>query len=121
VVVTDKHHGQVPTDLNALLDLPGVGPYIASATLSALTGQRVLLTDTNTVRVAKRVAGLKMEGDVRRRKEVQVAIATLMDGPTRAADWLAVLDLAATTCTPRQPRCPSCPINSLCFYAATHD
>jgi A/G-specific adenine glycosylase len=70
------HGGDVPLDLDALLDLPGVGPYVASATLAALTGRLVLLTDTNTMRVAKRVAGITAVGDLRRRNDVQVAVAS---------------------------------------------
>jgi A/G-specific adenine glycosylase len=104
----------VPLNLELLLGLPGVGPYVASATLAALTGRSVVLTDTNTVRVAKRVAGLNAPGDVRRRNDVQAAIASLMGGRTGAADWLAVIDLAATVCLPRDPRCAECPIHSLC-------
>jgi A/G-specific adenine glycosylase len=115
-VLATTFGGEVPLDLELLLGLPGVGPYVASATLAALTGRSVVLTDTNTVRVAKRVAGLNVPGDVRRRNDVQAAIASLMGGQTRAADWLAVIDLAATVCLPRDPRCAECPINSLCAY-----
>jgi A/G-specific adenine glycosylase len=111
-----RHGGRVPREIEALLQLPGVGPYVASATLATLTGRAVLLTDTNTVRVAKRVAGLTVEGDTRRRKDVQTAITSLLNGPSRASDWLAVLDLAATVCTVRNPRCSSCPINRFCAY-----
>jgi A/G-specific adenine glycosylase len=106
----------VPLDLELLLCLPGVGPYIASATLAALTGRSVVLTDTNTVRVAKRVAGLNAQGDIRRRNDVQAAIGSLMGGRTKATDWLAVIDLAATVCLVRDPRCAECPIHRLCAY-----
>jgi A/G-specific adenine glycosylase len=115
-VIQEEHGGRIPSDMRALLKLPGVGPYVASSTLAALTGRRVVLADTNTVRVAKRVAGLNLEGDVRRRKDVQAAIAGLMSGPTVATDWLAVLDLAATICTIRDPACTKCPIRASCAY-----
>ena len=114
-VISTVYGGHVPLDLEALLELPGVGPYVASATLSVLTGRPVLLTDTNTVRVAKRVAGIASQGDLRRRTDVQVAIASLM-GRANASDWLAVIDLAATVCLPRIPRCHECPIRQLCAY-----
>lgn len=121
-VLTNSFNGRVPLDLARLLDLPGVGPYVASATLATLTGSRVVLTDTNTVRVAKRVSGLTARGDVRRRKDVQAAITTLLGGRTTAADWLAVIDLAGTVCVPRDPRCVDCPINDLCAHGiATAD
>jgi A/G-specific adenine glycosylase len=113
-VLVERHGGQVPLEMTALLSLPGVGPYVASATLAALTGKNVVLVDTNTVRVAKRVAGLDLQGDVRRRREVREAIAALLGGPAGADDWLAVLDLAATICLPRDPQCTQCPIERDC-------
>ncbi len=117
-MVTDDYGGLVPVEREALLKLPGVGPYVASATISKLTGEKVLLTDTNTVRVAKRVAGLKLEGDIRRRKVVQIAIASLMNGPVGPVEWLAILDLGAKVCLPRKPLCAECPIVSLCVFGS---
>jgi A/G-specific adenine glycosylase len=123
--IVKEHGGLVPFDFDALTELPGVGPYVASATLSALTGQKVLLTDANTVRVAQRVAGLRLKGDVRRRKEVQLAISLLLGGKSTIDDWFGILDLAATVCRPVDPRCTSCPILSLCVSgrerAANHE
>jgi A/G-specific adenine glycosylase len=113
-VVATQFGGNVPVDLERLLALPGVGPYVASATLAKLTGRRVVLIDTNTVRVAKRVAGISVRGDVRRRADVQEAVTSLMGGRTSAADWLAVIDLAATVCVNRNPKCGDCPIQKLC-------
>jgi A/G-specific adenine glycosylase len=117
--IVTVHRGDVPVDLDSLLDLPGVGPYVASATLAALTGRPVLLTDTNTVRVAKRVAGITALGDLRRRSDMKLAVNSLLGGRANAADWLAVIDLAATVCRPRNPKCHECPIRQLCTYGAT--
>jgi A/G-specific adenine glycosylase len=122
--IVEEHRGLVPLDFEALIQLPGVGPYVASATLSVLTGRKVLLTDANTVRVAQRVAGLRLQGDVRRRKDVQAAISSLLGGKSKIDDWFGILDLAATVCRPADPRCTSCPILNLCVYglerAANH-
>lgn len=115
-VLVSEHGGQVPLNSRSLMNLPGVGPYVAQATLSALTGQPVVLTDANTVRVATRVAGLRLEGDVRRRKLVQKALSDLVGGEAGLSDWLAVVDLAATICLPRKPNCAICPIHQLCEY-----
>lgn len=119
--ITTRFDGEVPLDLELLLALPGVGPYVASATLSILTSRPVVLIDANTVRVGTRVAGITLHGDSRRRKEVQAAVSALMGGPTKAADWLAVVDLAATVCTPRDPKCRGCPIQGLCSYGLRLD
>lgn len=97
-----------------LLELPGVGPYVADSVLAVVAGEDVVLTDTNSVRVATRVAGLDLEGDVRRRRDVQEAIYDLFGGPAPAEVWWAVIDLGATVCTPTVPRCERCPLQRRC-------
>jgi A/G-specific adenine glycosylase len=117
-IIDREHAGCVPLDESALLSLPGVGPYVAYSLLARFTKQRVVLTDTNTVRVAVRVNGLSLRGDVRRRIRTQEALRGLLGGTATAADWWAVLDLAASTCTPRNPRCSRCPIVDHCLTGA---
>ena len=110
-----KHHsGELPLEEELLLELPGVGPYVAGATIAGATGSLVILTDTNTVRVACRVAGIPITGDIRRRHDVQEAIAELLGGPAKAQDWWGVLDLAQKVCLPRNPLCNECPITDSC-------
>lgn len=115
--LVDEHGGQVPTERSALLLLPGVGPYIADAVRAAVTGSDVVLTDTNSVRVAARVAGIPLEGDIRRRRDVQDALHSLLGGPAPTQGWWAVIDLAAAVCVPRAPKCPECPLRSDCATA----
>jgi A/G-specific adenine glycosylase len=115
-VIVGEYGGTVPLSLDELLQLPGVGPYVAASTLASLTGVKVVLIDTNTVRVATRVAGVRLLGDIRRRRAVREAIGSLLGGPALARDWLAVLDLAATVCLPRVPKCQICPIRRHCAY-----
>jgi A/G-specific adenine glycosylase len=114
-VITREHDGQVPTDTDALLALPGVGPYVASATVAAVEGTSVLLIDTNTVRVATRVSGIHRRGDIRRQRDVIGAVESLLGGAALARDWWAVLDLGALLCTPLNPRCNGCPIQADCL------
>lgn len=113
-IVTDEHRGLVPTDIDSLMSLPGVGPYVASATSAVVEGTTVSLVDTNTVRVATRVTGIARSGDIRRRRDVTTAITNLLGGPAPAKDWWAVLDLGALVCTPLEPRCDECPIVTDC-------
>jgi A/G-specific adenine glycosylase len=113
-LITDEHDGGVPSDIDSLMSLPGVGPYVASATSAAIDGTEVSLIDTNTVRVATRVSGTYRRGDIRRQRDVAEAVADLLGGPAPAMDWWAVLDLAALICTLREPRCGECPINADC-------
>lgn len=116
--IVERHGGQVPLQVDDLLELQGVGPYVASAVAATLTRRRVVLTDTNTVRVARRVAGINRSGDIRRSRDVQDAIAGLLGGPATARDWWALLDLAAAVCTPAAPRCIQCPFRGLCHHGS---
>ena len=113
-VIEHELAGHVPTDIDGLLALPGVGPYVAAATSATVTDAEVRLVDTNTVRVATRVAGMFQAGDIRRRAKVVGAIDALLGGAASARDWWAVLDLAASVCLPRAPLCAQCPLRTHC-------
>jgi A/G-specific adenine glycosylase len=89
-----------PADLRAL---PGVGPYTAAAVASFAFGAQVAAVDTNTRRVAERLG--------------RGAPAALL-APGRAAEWnQAAMELGATVCTARAPRCGRCPVASWCVSA----
>jgi A/G-specific adenine glycosylase len=113
-LLAQQFAAEIPRSIDELLELPGVGPYVAAATVAALSGEDVVLVDTNTVRVATRVAGLARRGDIRRRSDVRDAVRALLGGRAPAASWWAVLDLASAICSPKTPACPDCPIRDLC-------
>lgn len=113
-MIMHEFEGLVPLTFQELTELPGVGPYVASSVLALATGQNVVLTDTNSVRVAKRVHGLPEGKDDRRSIAVRTSLHGLMDGPRPIEDWWAVFDLAATLCKPSNPLCSECPIRSWC-------
>jgi A/G-specific adenine glycosylase len=120
--LVDRHRGEVPVDVSFLMELPGVGPYVAAATVAALSRKKVVLVDTNTVRVARRTIGLTLTGDIRRRQIVTTAVVELLGGPASATAWWSVLDLAAKVCLPGKPICKECPISGYCKTGrdATH-
>lgn len=110
-VVAD-HDGQLPDDIEALLALPGIGPYTARAVLAfAFESDEVGVLDTNAARVLAR-----WEGRTLGRAEAQ----RLADGAVApAAGWAwnqAMLDLGATRCRPRTPRCDECPVSTWCAW-----
>lgn len=111
-VVTD-HDGELPADLPGLLALPGIGPYTARAVLAfAHERDDVGVLDTNAARVLARWAGRSL-----RPKEAQVA-ADRAVAPGEGWAWnQAMLDLGATTCRPRSPRCGECPVQGWCAWA----
>jgi A/G-specific adenine glycosylase len=98
-VVAD-HGGAVPAELDALLELPGIGPYTARAVLAFAFERDVGVLDVNAARVLSRLTG---------RPVAQIEADRLVP-PGRGWTWnQAVLDLGATVCRPR-PDCAACPL-----------
>ena len=110
--IVAHHGGSLPADLDALVALPGVGPYTARAVLAFAFEVDVGLVETNSARVlARAVAGRPLS-----RREAQAAADELVP-PGRAWAWnSAVTDLGATVCTKRAPDCAGCPIVAWCAW-----
>lgn len=101
--------GEVPSDLQELTELPGVGHYAASAYLSLHLGRRAVLIDSNIVRLLGRVFGFPVDAETRR-KGWLLDLADRLT-PTRAFQRynFALLDLAMNLCGVN-PRCSECPL-----------
>lgn len=107
--------GGIPTGAAELQRLPGVGPYTAAAIASIAFGEPVAVLDGNVARVMARWTAEPDEVDrpaVRRRL---VAAASALLDPARPGDSnQALMELGATVCLPRQPRCEDCPLAAGC-------
>ena len=100
----------LPRSCAELLKLPGFGPYTAAAVASLAFGEDVPLVDGNVARVLARV--FRLRGDARA-QAWPIAARLLPRG--RAGEFNeALMELGATVCTPRQPRCTVCPIRDQC-------
>jgi A/G-specific adenine glycosylase len=112
--IRDRHAGALPADLAGLLALPGIGPYTARAVLAFAFERDHGVVDTNAARfLARAVAGRRL-----RPAEAQ-ALADAQVPPGAGWAWnQAVLDLGATVCVKRSPRCGGCPIAGTCAWAA---
>lgn len=116
VAITQRHGGRVPSDLGALLDLPGVGAYTARAVASFAYGQRHAVVDTNVRRVvARAVAGQAEAGPPSTARDL-AAVEALLPYDAAAAFGVAVMELGALVCTARAPRCGGCPLVDLCAW-----
>lgn len=115
-LLIDQYHGEVPRNRDALLALPGVGPYIADAVRVLAYDDVAALVDTNTVRVAGRYFGFATHAESRRRQPVREAIALLVDTDHPRDSNLALLDLAALVCRSIHPLCGECPVARRCAY-----
>ena len=119
-IVTARHGGIVPDDLDALLALPGIGSYTAAAVASFAFGQRHAVLDTNVRRVlARLVAGQPAPRSTPSAAERRMAESLLPAEPAVAARWsVAVMELGALVCTATSPRCTGCPVARHCAWLA---
>ena len=111
--VMRDHDGRLPTDVETLQSLPGIGDYTAKAVAAIAFDQPVLPIDGNGVRVLARAFAIDTPMP-KAAKEVR-DLALAFEPCLRPADLAqAVMDLGATICRPKQPRCTSCPWRSAC-------
>ena len=114
-IVVDTHGGQIPSTVTTLEGLPGVGPYTARAVAAFAFGLPVGAVDVNVRRVLSRImAGTGSMGAVAVQATADASVPV-----DRPGEWThALMDLGATICRARAPRCPACPARSWCAYAA---
>jgi len=116
IAIVEDHGGRVPDTYDALVRLPGVGPYTARAVLAIAFDQHVAALDTNIRRVVGR-AFLGGENSLGARD-----FQLLADGfvpRDRAAAWThALMDVGAAFCRKGEPHCDECPLAPQCRYLA---
>ena len=112
--------GEVPSTLDGLLALPGVGPYAAGATLAVAFDKPAPVVDGVTARVYRRYFGLDPAVPASSDPELWRVVAEA--SPARKSnEWnWAVLDLASSVCLPKVPRCRLCPLEAHCRWSQAH-
>lgn len=120
VVISERHAGVVPDDVDALLALPGIGDYTARAVAAFAYGHPVPVVDVNTRRVlARAVHGQGEAGPARTRADLAAMQQLLPSDPADARAFNAgAMELGQTVCVARAPRCDDCPIAELCAWRA---
>lgn len=114
--VVGEHGGKFPDSCAGLRRLPGIGRYTAAAVASIAYDEPVALVDGNVARVLERMAGKRLSNE----KTWQHAQA-LLDS-ARPGDFnQALMELGATLCLPRQPRCLLCPVSQFCISRGALD
>jgi A/G-specific adenine glycosylase len=111
--VVARHDGLLPRQEDALRALPGIGPYTARAVLAIAFDKPSVPVDANVARVLARLHGIETPmpaalGELQARADALIS----PDRPGDAAQ--ALMDLGATVCRPRQPRCDACPWQRSC-------
>lgn len=108
VMVEGEWAGQWRRDVAGLRLLPGVGPYTARAILAFAFELPAAVVDTNVARVLARAGGRSLSP-----AEVQAAADAVADAEDPWTWNQAMLDLGATVCTARRPRCDGCPVGTV--------
>ncbi len=115
--VVERHGGRFPDDLEALRALPGIGEYTAAAIAAIAFDCPLAAVDGNAERVVARLFAERMP--LPAAKPRLRALAAALVPERRAGDFAqALMDLGATICTPRRPRCVLCPWRQDCAAAA---
>ena len=120
--VVERHAGCLPDDARALRELPGVGRYTAGAVASIAFDRPEPIVDGNVARVLARLLGIREDVDTAScRARLWREAAALAQGPEPGALNQALMELGATVCTPRGPRCGSCPVARRCAARSSGD
>jgi A/G-specific adenine glycosylase len=107
--IVAEHHSHFPETSETLQTLPGIGRYTAAAIASIAFAEPIAVVDGNVERVLQRLAGRSLTSkDMWQRAQSQLS-------ESRPADFnQAMMELGAMVCTPRQPKCDTCPIRKWC-------
>jgi A/G-specific adenine glycosylase len=113
--VVEHHGGQLPREIKALLELPGIGRYTAGAVASFAFNLPAPILDANVSRVLARLVNLELPIDREPGKSTLWELAErLVTGPEPGVFNSAIMELGALICTPRLPACECCPVRSHC-------
>jgi len=119
VAAVDEHGGELPRTEAALGELPGLGPYTAAAVAAIAFGARTFALDGNGARVMARLGGVSDSIDLPATRLRLRAAGARQVPRGRPGDFTqAVMELGATVCTPRNPRCDACPLPASCAARA---
>src|SRR5947209_10455714 len=111
--VVRDHDGGFPQSEEALLALPGIGPYTAAAIAAIAFDQRAVVVDGNVERVVARLAAIDIP--LPQGKPAIRAATEALTPDSRPGDFAqAMMDLGATICTPQRPACALCPLREFC-------
>lgn len=108
--------GGISEDSKKLTKIYGVGDYVASAVLCFAYGRNVAVVDANVARIAKRIFSLDFGSDAHKHDELWKFMQELLpEGRAKELNW-SILDFGSLICTPKNPKCNVCPLNSMCDY-----
>ena len=111
-ILTSKHRGRVPSTLEGLVKLPGVGRKTANLVLSAGFSKPAICVDTHVHRISNRLGWVRTKTPAETEKELM----KLFPEEKWKSINRALVVFGRSVCLPRFPRCSECPIKSSCMY-----
>ena len=111
-MLTEKHHGEVPSDMNELLELPGVGRKTANVIQSVAFGKSTMAVDTHVFRVSHRLGLVNDKADTPYKVEQELVKNIPAEDIPRAHHWLLLH--GRYVCTARRPHCERCDLREAC-------
>ena len=115
-IITRDYGGQIPRKYESVLSLPGVGRYTANAALNFAFNQPRAMVDGNIVHLLNRVFSLDFSD---MSDEGVWKLMVFLGGPMHERNlYWGIMDIVAGLCLKKTPRCKSCPLSSICDYAA---
>jgi endonuclease-3 len=112
-MLVEKYHGEVPLNVNNLMELPGVGRKTANVITSVIDHQPNMAVDTHVFRVAARI-GLTRHAKTPLQSELQLIKNIPSELIHKAHHWLILH--GRYICVARQPKCTLCGIKEVCTY-----
>lgn len=114
--LVERHHGEVPADMNQLLDLSGVGRKTANVIQSVAFGKSTMAVDTHVFRVSHRLGLVPKSADTPYKVECQLVKNIPAEDIPRAHHWLLLH--GRYVCTSRRPHCERCALSGVCPSAS---
>jgi len=119
-LVIKNFKGNLPSNFEDLLSLPGIGNYTASAILAIAFNKPYIPLDGNIERVLKRYLYLKKDKEIQ--KDYLIQKKTIFGSSPRSSDYAqALMELGALICKPKNPLCNQCPISIKCKSLKMND
>ncbi|MCK9425384.1 MAG: hypothetical protein M0Q21_05000 [Ignavibacteriaceae bacterium] len=115
--IVKNFKGKYPKTRKELLTIPGVGDYVAGAIMAVCFNNADYVIDSNIARFIDRFYGLKLSGEIRRKKIVIEKAKGIFKVKDQRNFLFALLDFTALVCKPIVPLCNECPLRGKCKYS----
>jgi len=112
--IVNNYNGRFPKTRNELLNIPGIGDYVAGAIMAVCYNNADYVIDSNIARFVNRYYGFRLSGEIRRKKIIIDKSKELFRVKDQRKFLFALLDFTALICKPVKPVCNNCPLQMNC-------